>query len=84
MPKDRSCTYWWKDKKECLRWFDHAQMRVINVSMKKCEMIQVEGMKKYSGIPKITLIKVFKNEITESMNLDTIKWKKQIHITDPK
>jgi hypothetical protein len=48
-------------------------MRVINVSVKKCEMIQVEGMKKYSGIPKITLIKVFKNEITESMNLDTIE-----------
>ena len=29
-----------------LRWFVHVQRRAINASVKKCEWIQVKGMKK--------------------------------------
>jgi len=51
-------------------------------------LIQVEGTKKGRGRPKIKLVEVIKkdmliNEVTESMTLDRVEWKKRLHMTDP-
>jgi hypothetical protein len=47
--------------REChLRWFGHVQGREINASVRKSELIQVEGTKEGRGRPKITLIEVVK------------------------
>ena len=69
-------------------WFGHVQRRAINESIKKIELIQVEGSKKGSGRLKIKLVLVIKKEtsireVTETMTLDRIEWRKRIHIADP-
>ena len=68
--------------KSCLTWFSHVKRRVINALMSKSELIQVEGIQKGRGMPKIIVVKiVIKDmsikEVIESMNLDRIKcWKR--------
>ena len=56
--------------------------------MRKSELIQVKSTKKEEGRPKITLIEVVKNDmlinnVTKSMTLDKIEWRKRIHVADP-
>ena len=63
-------------------------MRETNAPIWKSELIQVEGTKKGRGRPKIKLVEVIKkdmliNEVTESMTLDRVEWKKRLHMTDP-
>ena len=71
-----------KMTKSCLTWFSHVKRRVINALMSKSELIQVEGIQKGRGMPKIIVVKiVIKDmsikEVIESMNLDRIKcWKR--------
>jgi hypothetical protein len=62
----------------CLRFFDHVQRRAINAQVRKSELIQVEGMKKGRGRPKIALIELVKKDmsimkITKGMILDRIE-----------
>jgi len=40
--------------------FSHVKRRVTNARVRKSELIEVEGMKKGRGKPKITLAKVIK------------------------
>jgi len=42
-----------------LKWFWHVERRAINVLIRKYKLIQVEGMKKSRGRPKLTLVEVF-------------------------
>ncbi len=77
-----------KMRESYLRWFGHVQRRKINALVRKSELIQVKRTKKGEGRPKITLIEVVKNDmlinnITESMTLDRIEWRKRIHVTNP-
>ena len=71
-----------KMTKSCLTWFSHVKRRVINALMSKSELIQVEGIQKGRGMPKITVVKIeIKDmsikEVIESINLDRIKcWKR--------
>ena len=72
-----------------LRWFGHVQRRVINAPVRKSELIQVEGMKKGRGRPKIILVQVIKKdmtikEVTKSMTIDRVEWRNRIHMADPK
>lgn len=60
-------------------------MRVINAPVRNNKLISVEGTKKGRGIPKITLIKVVKNdllikEVTKKMTSNIIEQKKRIHV----
>ena len=61
----------------CLRWFGHVQTRVINATIRKSGLIQVKGMKKCRGRPKLTLVEKVKvdmstKEVIESMMLGRI------------
>ena len=47
-----------KMTKSCLTWFSHVKRRVINALMSKSELIQVEGIQKGRGMPKITVVKI--------------------------
>ena len=63
-------------------------MKAINAPVWKSELIQIEEMKKGKGRPKITLVEVAKEEIsnkvvTKSMLLDRIEWLRRIHVVDP-
>ena len=47
----------------CFKRFGHMHRRVINVSMRSDELIQVEKTKNDRGWSKITLIKVVKTNV---------------------
>ena len=51
-------------RESCLRWFGHVWRRVINALVRKSDYIQVERRKKGRGRPKITLVKVVKNDVS--------------------
>ena len=58
---------------------------MINAQIRKSELIQVEGMKRDIGRPKITLVEVIKEdmsikEVTKKITLDRIEWRKRIHV----
>ena len=58
---------------------------MINAQIRKSELIQVEGMKRGIGKPKITLVEVIKEdmsikEVTKKITLDRIEWRKRIHV----
>lgn len=68
-----------------LKYFGHVYMRVINAPMRNSKLIYVEGTKKGRGIPKITLIKMVKNdmliqEVTKEMASNIIERKRRIHV----
>lgn len=44
----------------CLQWFGHVEMRPINALERKSDSIQVKQMKRGKERPKITLVKVVK------------------------
>ena len=54
-----------------------CKRRAINAPLRKSELIQVMGMRKYKGRQKLTLVEIVKNdmsikEVIESMILDRI------------
>ena len=51
-------------RESCLRWFGHVWRRVINALVRKSDYIQVERRKKGRGRPKITLVKIVKNDVS--------------------
>ena len=76
--KDRDDPYRWKNWGESLEIVDHFQKRVIYALGKKSELIQVNGVKKDKGRPKITLIEVVKKnmltkEVAESTTSNKIE-----------
>ena len=68
-----------------MRWFGCVQRRAIKEPIRKSEvnqLIQIEGMKKGSRRPKITLVEVIKKymliwKVTKSMTSDRIELKKE-------
>ena len=50
----------------CLKWFNHVQRRASN---EPSELIQVEGMKKCEGKPKITLVEVINKIKNKDMSI---------------
>ncbi len=72
-----------KMRESSLIWFGHVQRRVIHAPMKKCNLIQVKGMKRDRWRLKITLMEVVKRdmlitEVTKSTILDKIEAEKNI------
>ena len=53
-----------KMRENCLKWFSHVQMRVINALLRKNEFIQVERIKKGRGRLKITLVETVKKDLS--------------------
>ena len=53
-----------RTRESCLRWFGHVWRRVINALVRKSDYIQVERRKKGRGRPKITLVKIVKNDVS--------------------
>lgn len=53
-----------KMRENCLKWFSHVQMRVINALMRKNEFIQVERIKKGRRRPKLTLVDIVKKDMS--------------------
>lgn len=53
-----------KKMKSHLRWFSHMQQRATKAPVKKCELIQVEGMKKCNEKPKIILVEIIKQDMS--------------------
>ena len=53
-----------KMRENCLKWFSHVQMRVINALIRKNEFIQVERIKKDRGRPKISLVEIVNKDMS--------------------
>ena len=53
-----------KMRENCLKWFSHVQMRVINALLRKNEFIQVERIIKGRGRLKITLVETVKKDLS--------------------
>ena len=58
---------------------------MINAQIRKSELIQVEGMKRDIGRPKITLVEVIKKDmsikdVTERNTLDKTEWRKRRYV----
>lgn len=58
---------------------------MINAQIRKSELIQVEGMKRDIGRPKITLVEVIKKDmsikdVTERITLDKTEWRKRRYV----
>ena len=67
-----------KIRENQLRWYGHIQNEAIRAPVKKSNLIQVNGMKRGRGRPKITLVKVVKKnmlikEVTKNMILYRIE-----------
>ena len=48
-------------RKSCSKWFGHVHRRMINISVRKNDLIQVKRIKRGRKRSKITLLKVIKS-----------------------
>lgn len=69
-----------------LIWFGHMQRSPTSLPTGKSNRIAINGVTRYRGRPKQTWWKQLRNifHITREMTLNRDKWKKKIHVANPK
>ncbi|KAJ7946136.1 Retrovirus-related Pol polyprotein LINE-1 [Quillaja saponaria] len=77
-----------KMRENRLRWFGHIQRRPMDTVVKQGDMVQVPGVRRGKGRPKLTWGAVIEKDmavlgINENLVLDRCEWRKRIHIADP-
>ena len=66
-----------KMRENRLRWFGHIQRRPTNASVRKSDVIHIEGNARGRGRPKVTWIEIIKKDLvwcglTDIMALDRV------------
>ncbi|KAL4179082.1 hypothetical protein AMTRI_Chr13g118290 [Amborella trichopoda] len=77
-----------KMRESRLRWAGHVWHQPSTTHVKRCELVQVEGLKRARGRPKQTWLEVVQNNmgtygLTEDMALNKAEWRTRIHAADP-
>ena len=77
-----------KMRENRLRWFGHVQRKPLDAPVRKSDLLTIHGNAKGRGRPKLTLTKIIKKDISicnlsVSLALNRIEWRKQIHVVDP-
>ncbi|KAJ7982614.1 Retrovirus-related Pol polyprotein LINE-1 [Quillaja saponaria] len=77
-----------KMKENRLRWFRHIQRRPIDAVVKQGDLVQVPGIRRSKGTPKLTWGATIEKDmavlrINENVVSDRCEWRKRIPIADP-
>ncbi|KAL4185508.1 hypothetical protein AMTRI_Chr10g6290 [Amborella trichopoda] len=77
-----------KIKDSRVRWAGDAWCRPSTTPVRKCDLVQEEGLKRARGMPKRTWLEVVRKDIgtyglTESMTFNRAEWRTRICVADP-
>ena len=75
------------ERENRLRWFGHIQRRPIEVVVKKCNIVTIDGSIRRRDTLRLTWANVVNRDmnllnLTNEMALDRVEWRKKIH-ADP-
>ena len=70
-----------------LRWFGHIQRKPLNAPIRKSDLLTIQGNARGRRRPKLTWTEIIKKYITiynlsASLALNRIEWRKQVHVAD--
>ncbi|KAL4185358.1 hypothetical protein AMTRI_Chr10g5540 [Amborella trichopoda] len=76
-----------KMRESRLRWAGHVWHRPSTIPIRRCELVQVEGLKRERGRPKRTRLEVVRKDMgiygfTENMTFNRAEWRTMIHVAD--
>ncbi|KAL4197606.1 hypothetical protein AMTRI_Chr04g189130 [Amborella trichopoda] len=77
-----------KVRESRLTWAGHMWCRPSTALVRRCELVQMEGLKRARGTPKKTRLEVVRKDMringpTEGMAFNRAEWRSKICVADP-